>query len=350
MQKPERSTYTPLDFLSWRETQSLELTPKFQRRGVWNSPARSFFIDTLLRGMPVPPLYLRVAQSLDGKRIVREVVDGQQRIAAVLDYVDGKYSLSRALDSPHAGSPFAKLSKREQDAIKQYSLICETLHGASDKEVLEIFTRLNTYSVPLNSQELRNGTFFGFFKNSAYQLAHEHLEFWRKHGIFSERGIARMLEVELTSELIVAELDGLQDKKTSINNFYEKYDKKFTKREWVENRFRTTLDQIEVAVGDSLRSSEFRRPPLFYSLFCVVYLRVFGLPRLQFPTPRKKLSAAECQNLNTAIIQLSEMITTERAEQPVPESYAKFVLACLRHTDNIQPRLTRLRVLYKKAF
>ena len=34
--------------------------------------------------MPVPPIYLRVRQSDDKKRIVREVVDGQQRVASVL--------------------------------------------------------------------------------------------------------------------------------------------------------------------------------------------------------------------------------------------------------------------------
>src|SRR2546428_514680 len=88
--KPDRSTYTPLDFSSWREAEGLSLTPKFQRRGVWTTPARSFLIDTLIRGLPVPPIYLRTTQSADRKRIVREVVDGQQRISAVLDFIDGK--------------------------------------------------------------------------------------------------------------------------------------------------------------------------------------------------------------------------------------------------------------------
>ena len=84
MIKPDRSNYTPLDFLEWDDTKPLVPTPKFQRRGVWTDAARSSLIDTLLRGMPVPPIYLRVRQSDDKKRIVREVIDGQQRVASVL--------------------------------------------------------------------------------------------------------------------------------------------------------------------------------------------------------------------------------------------------------------------------
>src|SRR6185503_18167401 len=101
--KPERSVYTPTDFLQWRETNALEITPKFQRRGVWKAAARSYFVDTMLRSMPVPPIYLRVVQSKERNRVVREVVDGQQRVSAVMDFIDSKYRLSKALGMSWAG-------------------------------------------------------------------------------------------------------------------------------------------------------------------------------------------------------------------------------------------------------
>ncbi len=56
MQKPDRSSFTALNFLDWQETGNLILTPKFQRRGIWKTPARSYLIDTILRGMPVSPV------------------------------------------------------------------------------------------------------------------------------------------------------------------------------------------------------------------------------------------------------------------------------------------------------
>jgi hypothetical protein len=185
MEKPERSVYTAQDFLQWRETATLDLTPKFQRRGVWTAAARSFFIDSLLRQMPVPPIYIRVSQLEDRRRSVRQVIDGQQRISCVLDYMDGKFRLSRTLPGPWAGKSYEGLGVDEQQQIMTYTFSSELFYGISDSEVLQIFSRLNTYSVPLNAQELRNGRYFGLFKQSAYNLAYEHLEFWRRHSIFS---------------------------------------------------------------------------------------------------------------------------------------------------------------------
>jgi uncharacterized protein DUF262 len=350
MEKPERSSYTPLDFLSWREAKSFVLVPKFQRRGVWPAPARSFLIDTLLRGFPVPPIYLRIAQSEDKKRTVREVIDGQQRLSAVLDYMDGKYALSRAVGGPNVGKTFVDLGESDQKTIRTYSFICETLHGVSDQEVLEIFARLNIYSVPLNAQELRNGKYFGRFKQSAYGLAHEHVEFWRRHRIFSERSIARMLEVELTSELMILGLDGLQDKKKSIEDFYAKYDEEFAERSTVEKRFRATIDGINEAVADTLAESEFRRPPLFYSLFGVVYHRMFGIPKVTLPSPKKPMNQREASELSAAVSKFSDLLESAGEGQPVPRGYEDFVLASQRQTDNIKPRMVRLEKLYTTAF
>lgn len=200
MTKSERSSYTPLDFREWLDTETLEISPKFQRRGVWSRAARSYLIDTMLLGMPVPPIYLRVVQDESRTRMIREVIDGQQRISAVLDFLNGKYSLGKNIKSDCIGRHFEELTKEQKDRITQYPFICEVFYGIEDEEVLEIFARLNTHSVKLNDQELRNGSYFGEFKRSAYELAYEHLGFWRANRIFTEMRIARMLEVELTSE------------------------------------------------------------------------------------------------------------------------------------------------------
>jgi len=350
MQKPDRSSYTPLDFATWRESRALDITPKFQRRAVWSTAARSFLIDTILRGMPVPPIYLRVSQSEDKKRTVREVIDGQQRISALLDFLEGSYALSTGLDSAWSGRRFSELTSSEQDAIRQYSFICETFHGISDAEVLEIFARLNTYAVKLNAQELRNGKYFGFFKRSAYALAYEHVEFWRSNRIFTETGIARMLEVELTSELMIAELDGIQDKKGSIDKFYANKDLNFPEQPRVEDAFRQTIDSISESLRDTLARSEFRRVPLFYSLFSVVYHRQFGLPKLNLDTPRKRLRGAEQGRLLNTVTLLSDVLQSAREGEAIADDFSRFVAACLRQTDNIQPRRTRIEQIYAMTF
>lgn len=351
--KPDRSAYTAIDFIGWHEAGSLALSPKFQRRQVWSTPARSFLIDSVLLGMPIPPIYIRVVQNAKRSKVIREVVDGQQRITAVLDYVAGKFALSKNIESPVAGLKFEELDESDRNQILQYSFICEVFHGIGDAEVLSVFARLNTHSVKLNAQELRNGRWFGQFKQLSYGLALEQLEFWKGMRVFSDGRIARMMEVELTSELLILGIAGLQDKKKSIDDFYEEYDVDFMDRKQVGDRFRKTIDAIVRDLGSVLRETEFRRPPLFYSLYGAVYHRLFGIPNCDLPRPRNgKISAAESESLVNAVRTFSEFISIAKQEDEdqVPKKYRTFISACLRQTDNVKPRKTRLDTFYQRAF
>ncbi len=351
MEKPNRSTYTPLDFSSWQDDKSLVVAPKFQRRGVWTTPAKSFLIDTLIRQLPVPPIYIRVRQSDDRKRMVREIVDGQQRISSVLSYLDNCFSLSNSLDSPFAGKKFDKLPKNVQDTILQYPFICEVLQGVSDQEILEVFSRLNQYSVPLNAQELRNGRFFGFFKRTAYTLAYEHVEMWKKFKLFTDQSIARMLEVEFTSELLIAQIAGLQDKKKSIDEYYEKFDESFPEREQCVERFKAILDVIADVLGNLVSQTAFKRLPIFYSLHAAVYHRIYGLPNASPKTSAKRLNQSERDLLHAAVTDLSHVLeSAEQDPENVMPSLARFVAACNRQTDNLEPRRIRFETIYKRAF
>lgn len=345
MAKPDRAVYSPTDFLTWRETDGLSLTPKFQRRAVWKPKARSFFVDTLLRSMTIPPIYIRVTQNADSTKAVREVIDGQQRISAVLDFIDGKYILSKSLGATWAGKSFSKLAPAEQARLRSYGFSSEVFQDIPDQEVLELFARLNTYSVKLSKQELRNGKFFGLFKQSAYQLAFEHLEFWRRNRIFSETAIARMLEAELTSELMIASLDGMQDKKDSIDDFYKQFDDDFPQRARVERRFRATVDALSVVMDDTLATSEFNRGPLFYTLWCAVHHRLFGLPGVTAPTAKKGFDAKSSERFRVGVRSLSDVIAAAKASDSFPKKYQTFVAACQTQTDNIKPRQVRLETL-----
>lgn len=350
MEKPERSVYTPQDFLQWREGGTLELTPKFQRRGVWTAAARSFFMDSLLREMPVPPIYIRLTQSADKKKVIRQIIDGQQRVSCVLDFLDGEFRLSKTISAAWAGKTFDGLTEVERNIILAHSFSAEIFKGITDLEVLDLFARLNTYSVPLNAQELRNGRYFGLFKQSAYALAYEHLEFWRRNSIFGERSIARMLEVELTSELLIAQMDGMQDKKSSIDSFYAKNDDVFPSAKKFVDQFKEVIDTIGETFGEKLKDTEFVRPPLFYTLFCVLLHRRYGLPNINEATPKKALSKDDRVALFEAASRLTEIIQAGRDEEPVPVKYESFVTACLRQTDNIKPREIRFKQLYRSAF
>ncbi len=349
MEKPTISSHSPREFRDWDELGALVLTPKFQRREVWKTPARSYFIESLLRGFPIPPIFLRLGQSKDKKRVIREVIDGQQRLRTVLEFMNGKYALTPTLEV-YGGMKFSELDPDDREKIENFTFLCEVFQQISDKDVLEVFARVNTYSVPLNDQELRNGRYFGPFKQTAYALALDYLEFWRSQKIFTETSIARMSEVELTSELMIALIDGQQDKKKSINHYYELFDEKFPKQQVIRKRFTQAADEIAESIGNDLRDSEFRRVPLFYTLFCVVSHRLFGLPGETAPSSKRaRLAEKERTQLKDAIIDLSDRLVESKEADVSPKDQA-FITACLRQTDNIGPRKIRFERLFSQAF
>ncbi len=84
----QRTTFKVSDFISWQKHNMLILNPKFQRRSVWSSGAKSYFIDTIIRGLPIPVIILRdIKTDLSSFEAKKEVVDGQQRLRTIISYV-----------------------------------------------------------------------------------------------------------------------------------------------------------------------------------------------------------------------------------------------------------------------
>ena len=92
-----------------------------------------------------------------------------------------------------------------------------------------------------------------------------------------------------------------------------------------------------------------RRSPLFYSLFCPVYHRLYGLPEQALPTSIKKLTADERSGVAQAVTELSARVAAAR-EGDESQTLMKFIVACLRQTDNLQPRQIKFETIYKRAF
>jgi hypothetical protein len=333
-------TFTVSDLYNWHKQGELNLSPRFQRRSVWSNAARSYLLDTVVRGLPMPKIYYRMEIDPNTVKSVREVVDGQQRLDALFNYVDGQFTVYRAHNPDVGGKRFPALTDEQKNAILSYEITADLLIGASDRLVLQIFSRINSYSVTLNAQERRNARFAGIFKTLAFDLGTEHLAFWLQNRILTDRDVARMQEAELTSELIIAMIDGMQDKKGSIDDFYENFEDSFPGEARVRQRFGRVLTWIQTNVGpEFLVGSAFRRRALFYSLFVAVADVLFGIPDGRGPIPsvpselNEKRGAALRRNLTA----LSKAV---RTRDPDPR-LVEFAVASARQTDNIGPRNTR---------
>lgn len=288
----QKTFYKVADFVSWSRSRTLVLSPEFQRRSVWKPDTKSYLIDTIARGLPIPPIFLRDTgidpQTYEPKR---EVVDGQQRLRTVLGFIDpdfisdynpakDRFFVKRVHNEELAGKTFRELDTESQRSILEYQFNVNIFSSyVDDREVIQIFRRMNSTNYTVNAQELRNANFFGEFKTSVYQLAAEQLHRWREWKIFTEDDISRMKEVELTNELIILMLRShvTRNTKDQVDKVYEQYDEIFTQREQVEERFRVVMDAIADRLPRSVIALSRYKRSLLYGLFAYFYDAFYGL-------------------------------------------------------------------------
>lgn len=222
----------------------LIINPPFQRNPVWSERQKGALIDTILLEYPIPELYMQELTDASGHQ-QHVVVDGQQRIRAVLSFLAGEFVLDD--ESPRwAGFAFDDLAAEERRRIYEYSFVVRLLPEMPDEELRAIFHRINRNTVTLNQQELRKATYWGPFIRLMEELSEQ--DFWTTAGIFTANDRRRMLDVEYVSELAVAALNGLQNKKKNLEEFYQQYETQFDDAERLRGLFFKVLGEIEVDV------------------------------------------------------------------------------------------------------
>jgi hypothetical protein len=340
-----RTLYKVSDFITFLKSNNLDLSPRFQRRSVWSKGTKSFLIDTIIRGLPIPIVFLRDRgadpNTFESKR---EVIDGQQRIRTVISYVApnlaakslkefdlnrDSFVISRAHNKDFANKNFSQLDENVRQRILDYQLSVHILPLDVDgREILEIFMRINSTFYELKPQELRNARFFGEFKMSVYNLAAGQLNRWRQWQIFSDDDISRMEEVELTSELVYLMFSGISSKtKTILDKVYEDKDNDYPERKVAEKRFQLVMDNIEQFFGQDMSSSPYSKKTLFYSFFAVFYDLLIGLNT----TPKKNIKVKSISNSDIKLIKNSEDVFKSK---PLDEIYNIFG----RRTTDIKTR------------
>jgi hypothetical protein len=323
--------YSVRDFEEWEERNELILAPKFQRREVWSAKARSYLIDTVIRGKPIPKLYMRQNVAPATRRTTREIVDGQQRLRTVLTFIKDGFKLSKTHNKEFGGRFFTQLDTQTQTDILKYEFVVDLLQDMPDTEVYDVFARINTYAEKLRPQELRNAQWFGEFKSSVYELAKTFVPFLESKKLFSAKQILRMAEAEFISELLLAMEEGIREgKKAVIDKAYKDYDDRFPNRERHEKRFADVIDTVGLIAGDELAQLRFRAAKLFYPLFCALYHLKYGLPRLV--APRRPLKAADFAKIKSVLEEADGLIGAVSAGSREPtEDERRFVEAQDEH-------------------
>lgn len=155
----------------------LNLRPEYQRRLRWSTVQKSRLIESLLLNIPIPPVFLYES---DAARY--EVMDGQQRLNAVREFIAGDYSLTGLqVLRPLNGLRYSRCPPRIKRALDRSSLSAIVLllesDSAHDRAISIqdirrfVFDRLNTGGTKLNPQEIRNAIYPGAFNRELVEMS-----------------------------------------------------------------------------------------------------------------------------------------------------------------------------------
>ena len=160
--------------------QNIDLNPKFQRRNAWTDDRRSKLIESLIIGLPVPEIVL-AEHPVKQKSFI--VIDGKQRLLTIAGFIDPtvnywkKAQLGNLKLRPDLkGATYDRLQAGggSEDDFRKFlnaDIRCTVVSNVKSSDVLyDIFYRLNTGSVPLSTQELRQVLHKGDFADYLIEI------------------------------------------------------------------------------------------------------------------------------------------------------------------------------------
>jgi hypothetical protein len=153
--KIESKTYSMglSEMYSWLEKQRLDLTPAFQRLFCWQEDQQSKLIESILLGLPLPPIY--AFRATKG----HEVIDGVQRLSTIRRFMKNELVLQQLeiLDFLN-GKTYSELPEEIQITFESARLDLNLLGSkeSTPKSKFELFVRLNTGGTKLERQEVRD--------------------------------------------------------------------------------------------------------------------------------------------------------------------------------------------------
>lgn len=134
---------------------SIVFNNAIQRAEVWKNNDKSLLIDTTIRGLVVPPIYLiktnDKVKTPKGEVAVYDCIDGKQRCLTFMRFLNDEFALTGlkpfiqddGTEIDLNGKKFSELDEETQDTIKSYGLSINYFTDAEDEDVSELMSRLN---------------------------------------------------------------------------------------------------------------------------------------------------------------------------------------------------------------
>ena len=334
------TNYTVHDLLAAMERRELRVNREYQRSdSVWPDAARSYLIETILLEFPIPKFALhQVTDALTGQSH-KELVDGQQRSAAIRAFREDRFQLSAAVENEALrGLRFSTLSVDQRTTFLNYQLNVDLFLGAEAAEIREVFRRMNSYTIPLNPEEQRHATFQGEFKWFLHRVALSLNDGWESMGIFTQKALVRMADTKLLAEIVHALLYGITTtNKRSLDKLYRDHEEGLDRQDEYEQYIKLAVGKVRE--WEELHGTALMKHFQVYSLVLAIIHARHQIPALaaiyEVSTGAKIDESRTVQRLTQLAQAVDDDVETG--------SRAGFVRASSRKTNVRAERETRFR-------
>jgi hypothetical protein len=253
-----------------------DLNPPYQRRSIWSVEKKAFFIDSILKNLPIPPVFLRQKIDISTGKTSYEVIDGKQRIDSITEFIVDGFSTADESDDPFhdeelAGKFFSELEGGKLGEYKKqfwkYPIPVEYIDSEDAIVIDRIFDRLNRNGEPLSGQELRHANYYDSqLLKLCYGLSKT--DFWSSRLKATDK--SRMEDIEFLSELVITLIENSEITATDgdLDAFYTKYSRS-PAINWVEieSRFSTVSDFL-ISINLDYESLKISGVSHLYGIWC----------------------------------------------------------------------------------
>jgi len=276
--KVEEAKYSTAELVDWFKSKILIVNKEYQRgSGLWPNAAKSYFIDTILRDYPFPKIYFHERIDQETKKPKREIVDGQQRLTTIVDFCSDKFQLGKNAKE-YSGMYFSDLDEDSQNLFWAYTISVDVIRNANRSEILQMFRRMNAYTLPLKEAEKRHSEFFGEFKDWVNRILDSYGSLLIDWKIYTSRQIVRMADAEFITDLALALKEGIVSTSPSkLRELYDENDETFVQLEEFQEKLSSALETT-IENFSELQGTHAMKPHVFHSFICALIHNKYGLP------------------------------------------------------------------------
>ncbi len=332
---------TPIQSVySWFRENKLLVNRRYQRKLVWTLEEKQKLIESIIKKYPIPAILIAEREGVPG---TYEIIDGLQRLHAIMSFIETGYKTleGKIFDLQHFPTAKTKadeggfipnvaesmLNQREVGALLDYTLAVSIMRNASEREINDVFDRINTYGHRLSDQERRQAGVQNNFSSlvrvigcslrgdvsndiltldkmpsisidlplmkHGYEVQAEDV-FWVKHGILRSTDLRDSMDEQCISDIAACIIGGsfIGRSKDALDKVYNQEDSEYARitnaldvygdKKFIEE-FKYCVDEILKVCNDGeavkLRDHIFTKKTTnpFPSIFAVILMAFYEL-------------------------------------------------------------------------